>query len=231
MKFRVGELTFSASVAESNQRESAQTGAPLRVLTIEFRAPKVEMHEQLLAASEQCARGGVFSVDEPTEAEWRVEASGFTYVGSEPWGMHHHTWRIEQVERLTISALSLGPLTLVPYDYREELDADGQLRLAARASISDAELATLSTLFMVDVVRAGISPEPRRMRLEGYVWGSGAHGQAVALVCADAGEPRVTLAGASPVVNMLDVLFEKGMLDRADVHAARHVTDVDAWAL
>jgi len=230
VKFRVGELTFTASVAESNQRESPQTGAPLRLLTIEFRAPKVEMHEQLVDAAQQHARGGVFSVDEPTEAEWRVEASGFTYVGSEPWGMHHHTWRIEQVERLSITALVLGPLTLVPYDYREEL-ANGQLRLAARATLSDADLTTLATLTDVDVVRHGISSEPRRMRLEGYVWGDGAHGQAVAIVCADVGEPRVTLAGATPVTNILDVLLDKGILDRAEVHAARRVADVDGWAL
>jgi hypothetical protein len=230
MKFRVGELTFTASVAESDQRESPQTGAPLRVLTIEFRAPKVEMHEQLLAAIEHCARGGVFSIDEANEAEWRVEASGFTYVGSEPWGMHHHTWRIEQVERLSITSLVLGPLTLVPYDYREEL-SDGQLRLAARAPVNDAELTTLASLSTVDVVRAGISAEPRRMHVEGYVWGNGAHGQAVALMCVDAGEPRVTLAEVTPVVNVFHVLLDKGILDRAEVHAARRVADIDAWAL
>jgi hypothetical protein len=145
--------------------------------------------------------------------------------------MHHHTWRIEQIERLSITSLTLGPLTLQPYDYREELDESGKLRLAARAGVSEADLAMLPNLSVVDVVRQGISPEPRRMRLEGYVWGPGAHGQAVALVCSDDAEPRVTLAGATPIANVFDVLLDRGLLDRAELHAARRVVNVDGWTL
>ena len=76
------------------------------------------------------------------------------------------------------------------------------------------------------------------MRLEGYVWGpSAAHGQAVALVCADVGNPRVTLATArAALVDPLeDVLVERGVLDRAELHQRRHqarrIDDVDGWAL
>jgi hypothetical protein len=231
MRFTVGELTFSASVAESSEHS----------LTIEFRAPKREMHEQVLAAAHARHRGGVFSLDDAGQpaAEWRVDDSGFTYVGSEPWGMHHHTWRIERVERAAITALRLGTLVLQPYDYREEVDDAGQLRLAARAVASDADLATLSALTVIEVVRDGISPEPRQMRLEGYVWGPGTHGQAVALACADAGEPRVTLAGATPIADGFQaLLIEKGLLSDDDLgalrlrqHAARRVIDVDGWPL
>jgi hypothetical protein len=239
MRFSVGDLTFSASIADVSQRASPQTGAQLRTLTIQFRAPKHEMHEQLLIETQQRTRGGIFSLTDAgePEAEWRVDDSGFTYVGSEPWGMHHHTWRIEQIERLAITSLILGPLTLQPYDYREELASAGQLRLAARAAVSTADLATLSTLTVCEVVREGISSEPRRMVLEGYVWGQGAHGQAVALVCADVGEPRVTLAGAtgSSADEVVGLLIDKGLLDlsalQARRHAARRVADIDAWAL
>jgi hypothetical protein len=239
MRFKVGDLTFSASVADVSQRASAQTGAQLRTLTIQFRAPKQELHEQLLVETQQRTRGGVFSLTDAgePEAEWRVDDSGFTYVGSEPWGMHHHTWRIEQIERLAITALILGSLRLQPYDYREELANDGQLRLAARAAASEADLATLSTLTACEVVREGISAEPRRMVLEGYVWGQGAHGQAVALVCADVGEPRVTLAGATGAGadELVELLVDNGLLDltrlQARRHAARRVADIDGWAL
>src|SRR5262245_10735473 len=172
------------------------------------------------------------------ESEWRVDDSGFTYVGTEPWGMHHHTWRIEQVERLSLTALVLGPLTLEPYEYREETSEDGGLRLAARAPASDADLAALGALTSaVAVTRVGISAEPRQMLLEGYVWGPSApHGQAVALACSDAGAPRVTLAGQSNVRDpLLDLLVERGVLDRGELaarrHAARRVDDVDGWAL
>jgi hypothetical protein len=233
MRFRVGELTFSASVAEASERS----------LTIQFRAPKLEMHELVLAAAGDRVRGGVFSVDDAgqPDAEWRVDDSGFTYVGSEPWGMHHHTWRLERVERLAIASLRLGPLELQPYDYREEPDATGQLRLAARAPVSDADLGALSELLggALEVVRQGIDPTPRQMRLEGYVWGPGSRGQAAALVCADAAEPRVTLAGATPIPAGVEALLvDKGVLTSDDItalrqqqHAARRVADIDAWPL
>ena len=113
MRFKVGDLVFPASVVESDANS----------LTIQFRAPKVEMHEQVVAEARARARGGVFLLGDSGEheTEWRVDDSGFTYVGTEPWGMHHHTWRIEQVERLSLTSLVLGPITLEPYEYREEV--------------------------------------------------------------------------------------------------------------
>jgi hypothetical protein len=230
MRFKVGDLVFPASVVESDQ-----TG-----LTIQFRAPKPEMHEQLLVEVLQRERGGVFALadkGEP-ESEWRVKDSGFTYVGSEPWGMHHHTWRIEQVERLSIESLVLGPLTLEPYEYREAADDDGTLQLSARAAVSDEQLHTLASLHTCDVTRVGISPEPRPMRIRGYLWGRrGDRGLAVALVCSDVSAPRVTLErGMTGVEDPLEhLLIERGVLDRAELqqrrHAARRVDDVDGWAL
>jgi hypothetical protein len=72
------------------------------------------------------------------------------------------------------------------------------------------------------------------------VWGPGSHGQAVALVCADAGEPRVTLAGATLTSDdgLAALLIDKGVLTDSDLarlrqqrHAARRVADLDAWPL
>jgi hypothetical protein len=230
MRFKVGDLVFPASVVESDATS----------LTIQFRAPKVEMHEQVVAEAQARARGGVFLLGDSgqPETEWRVDDSGYTYVGTEPWGMHHHTWRIEQVERLSLTSLVLGSITLEPYEYREEQSDQGAMRLAARAAVSDEQLRTLSTHQTCEVTRVGISPQSRRMRLDGYVWGpSAAHGQAVALVCSDVGDPRVTLeSGLSGVDDPLeDVLVERGILDRTELgarrHLARRVDDVDGWAL
>ena len=107
-------------------------------------------------------------------------------------------------------------------------------------TIADHDLATLSALTVIAVIREGISPEPRQMRLEGYVWGPGSHSQAVALVCADAGEPRVTLAGSTPIADggLEALLMQRGVLNEDDLatlrqqrHAARRVADLDGWLL
>jgi len=176
------------------------------------------MHEAVLRAALEHRRGGVFSSEDDTqpEHEWRVTDSAFAYVGSQPWGVHHHTWRLEQVERLAVSRLLLSDLALEPYEYREETSELGVLRLAARAQASKADLARLEALIgtRLTVVREGISAEPISMLFEGYVWGpSATHGQSVAVVCSE--EPRVTLAGATPTRDQ----------------AARAVKDIDAWAL
>src|SRR5258708_37362777 len=53
LKFRAGELAFTATVAEASEAPSPQTGDPLRTLTIQFRAQKMPMHEQVLLAAVQ----------------------------------------------------------------------------------------------------------------------------------------------------------------------------------
>ncbi len=218
MRFRIGDVELTASISEVGER----------ALTIQFRAPKLELHEQLLAAAQQ--RAGVTSLDD--DKEWRIADVSFGYVGSEPWGMHHHTWRLEQVTRVAVGPLRLGDGELQPYDYREETTPDGMLRFALRAAADDSQLRALAQLsgVIVDVQRSD-DAQPRRMLLEGFVWGaSTAHGQAVALVCTEQVEPRVTLAGAS-TPDLLGALLRKGLLGPDDVMELRRVQDVDAWEL
>src|SRR5579859_3435581 len=123
MRFRAGELEFNATVAETSEAASAQTGEVLRTLTIQFRAQKAAMHELAVDEAQLRHQGGLFSLDEgdEVETEWRVRESTFSYVGSEPWGINHHVWRIEQVERLACERLIVGPVTLEPYEYVEQL--------------------------------------------------------------------------------------------------------------
>ena len=231
MRFSTGELTFTATVSDSSSSVSAQTGATLRCLTIQFRAQKPEMHGQALAAALLRRTGGVFSLTEDgeREAEWRIVESGFAYIGSPPWGMNHNTWSIQEVERISCAALLVGALSLVPYEYAEQL-LDDALVVVARCCVSDAELDGLRQLDgPVAVARVGISDEPRQMRVD-YVWGTSSTHEALAVVvrCEDALEPRMTLSSA-------DVPAERDLLRRLlgaeQRHAARHVTDVDAWPL
>src|SRR5258708_37765979 len=112
MKFRAGELEFNATVAEARETPSPRTGDPLRTLTIQFRAQKVPMHEQALVEAQQRQSGGLFSLgdaDQP-DLEWRVRESRSNYVGTEPWGINHHIWPIEQVRRLARERLLIGPM-------------------------------------------------------------------------------------------------------------------------
>jgi hypothetical protein len=252
MRFRAGELEFNATVAEASQTTSAQTGDALRSMTIQFRAQKEAMHLQAVSEAELRRAGGLVSlsddVDTP-ETEWRVLEHTFSYVGSEPWGINHHAWRIEEVERLACEHLILGTLTLEPYEYAEKVSEAGVVRLAARATVSEADLEALSQLEgAIDVVRVGISSTPRRMRLDGYVWGQGLSGLSVAVACEDLREPRVTLASVDAILednqleDLVAILHAQTVLsdqDRMEFrerrrqrrHAARRVSNVDSWSL
>jgi hypothetical protein len=239
VKFRAGDLEFNATVAESSESPSPRSGDLLRAMTIQFRAQKVGMHEAAVAEALQRQSGGLYSLgeaDQP-ELEWRVRESNWTYVGSEPWGVNHHIWRIEQVERLACQLLRLGGIELEPYDYVEEASDDGVVRLAARALISAADLQTLSAISgPVEVTRVGISNTPRQMRLAAYVWGERPEGLAVVLACGDVRESRVTVTGfegSSP--DDLEDLVELAVVNQVELRAARHarrrVTNPDAWPL
>jgi hypothetical protein len=240
MKFQAGNLEFNANVSEADESVSPQTGDTLRQLTIQFRAQKESIHEQALEQAHARQIGGLFSLDDTDRPvlEWRVRDSSYNYVGSAPWGVNHHIWRIEQIERLECERLRIGTIELEPYEYKEEALEDGLVRLAARALITEADLQTLTALDgPVEVVRVGVSDTPRRMRVE-YVWGERSEGLAVAVTCADVAEPRVTVAGLSrldPVPELIAALRASGVLNedvlRQQRHAARRVADVDAWSL
>jgi hypothetical protein len=244
MRFRAGELEFNATVAEASEAESARTGHIVRSLTIQFRAQKPAVHEQAMVEAHKRQTGGLFSLSErgEPELEWRVCQSSSSYIGTEPWGINHHSWRIQQVERLACERLLLGSVALEPYDYAEEADAHGVVRLAARAPITESELEALSRITApVDVIRVGISPSPRPMTLT-YVWGERPGGLGVAVRCEDVQEPRVTLqhmtADAGELDDLVRLLRSTGILKDADMealrrgrHARRRVADVDAWRL
>jgi hypothetical protein len=245
VKFKAGTLEFNATVAEASEAPSPQTGDNLRSLTIQFRAQKVTMHEQALEEAQQRQAGGLFSLgegDQP-EIEWRVREFTSQYVGTEPWGINHHIWRIEQVERLACERLIIGPIEVEPYDYAEEASDDGVVRVAARGLTSSADLETLSRISdaPVTVVRVGISDSPRQMSLR-YVWGERPEGLAVVVACEDIHEPRVSLRGgtAEPdgLHDLVAVLQAKGVLGGHDLqelrqrrHAGRRVVNVDGWPL
>src|SRR5579859_5270730 len=244
MKFKAGALEFNATVAEASESLSPQTGALLRALTIQFRAQQAAMQEQALVEATQRQAGGLFSVGDADQAdlEWCVRESTSSYVGTEPWGINHHVWRIEQVERLACKLLVIGPLELEPYEYLEAVSDDGVVTLVARALISAADLDALSLApAVLPVIRRGISDTPRSMTIA-YVWGERPEGPAVVVRCVDASAAQLTLDRANLaddiVADLIHVLSAKRVVDDADIeqlrhlrHAARRVANVDGWRL
>jgi hypothetical protein len=244
MKFKAGDLEFNATVAEASEVPSPRTGHMLQSLTIQFRAQKAAMHEHALEEARRRQTGGVFSLSDADQPalEWRVRESTSSYVGTEPWGINHHVWRIDQVERQTCERLEVGGIALEPYEYAESVDEHGAVRLAARALAREDDLDALSRMSSaVEVVRVGVSDTPRRMTVS-YVWGPSAQGPGVAVRCEDAREPRITLDNASgggdPLVDLVAVLVASGNLAESEVaefhrrrHAARRVANLDAWSL
>jgi hypothetical protein len=239
VKFRAGDLEFNASVVESASVASPQTGNTLQTMTIQFRAQKEGVHEAAVTEALERQSGGVFSLDDADqpETEWRVRESTWTYVGTEPWGVNHHVWRIEQVERFACDVLRVGSVDVQPYDYTEEVQPEGGVRLAARALVTDADLEAISRIVgPVEVTRFGISDTPRQMRVTGYVWGERFEGLVIVLACEDVMEPRVTIAGfRGPADETLEDLMALGAIDvdalRERRHARRHVRNVDGWEL
>ena len=246
MKFEAGELSFIGTITDAGQTRSPQTGATLRTLTVQFRAPKPAMHELALETARQ--QRPIYSTDEAGEppAEWRICASDSTYIGTEPWGMHHHVWSLQEVEHVACRGLRLGSLELEPYEYSERLDEDDAVVLAARCVVSAETLQAVRDLRFgavpIEVVRVGISDEPRQMRLDDYVWGPCAHGElGVALRCQDVRPAQVSLTRTTvheDVDTLLATLHELAVLDVTDLeklrqhrHALRHVDDLDAWPL
>ena len=234
MRFSVGDLRFNATVTDSATITSERTSAALRRLTIQFRAQKTEMHAQALEAALLRRTGGVFSLTDQgdPEAEWRIVDSGCTYIGAEPWGINHHTWSLEQVERIHCTLLRIGSLELTPYDYAEQSSDDGSLVLVARCILSTEALEAVRGLDgAFGVVRVGVSDAPRRMLLDDYVWGpASSQNRSIGVVvrCEDFRQPRVTLTASDVPVERVML---RRLLDPEQRHAARQVDDIDAWPL
>jgi hypothetical protein len=238
MRLRSGEQTFTVTVIEAGE-------TPRRWIRVQFRAQTADLHTQAVEAAERGRGGGLFELDaaEAPATEWGIREASASYVGNEPWGMHHHTWLLEQVERtgplkLVFRALeptNAEPLVqLAPYDYREEVTPTGLLRLSARGPVSDHELqlikrACLEARSILRVTRVGISSVEVPMIIEAYLWGPGRLGPGVVLTCSEATGPRLTLAeGRLPADGPLDAatillagLVRAGTLPEVDPTAIR----------
>jgi hypothetical protein len=153
---------------------SKHTGAELRRVRIGLIAQTLQAHRLLLLKIRRAEKEGISSADKEGSitGKWKIANSSFSCLGAENNPEYYHEIQIDETEDLKLENLSLNDLLLCPYYYEEEFDCD-DLSIKSRVMVSPEQDARLR-LMMKDegyfnVVRRGISDEPREMRFSNTI--------------------------------------------------------------
>ena len=153
---------------------SKHSGVELRQVKMGLIARTLGAHRSLLFKIRRAEHGGICSTDKDGKitGRWRIANSSFCCLGEEHNPEYYHEILIEEVEELEIESLSISGLVLHPYFYEEEFDCD-DLSIKSRVMVSPEQDAILRMLMKDDeyfqVVRRGISDEPREMRFSNTI--------------------------------------------------------------
>jgi len=153
---------------------SKHSGVELRRVKMGLIARALGAHRSLLFKIRRAEHNGICSTDEDGKitGRWRIANSSFCCLGEEHNPEYYHEILIEEVEELEIESLSISGLVLHPYYYEEEFDCD-DLSIKSRVMVSPEQDAILRMLMKDDeyfqVVRRGISDEPREMRFSNTI--------------------------------------------------------------
>jgi hypothetical protein len=78
---------------------------------------------------------------------------------------------VDEKMQIKPASLMLNDLELNPYQYHDEVNHRGSLRINARVILSESQYATLGKMTkVIDVVRVGIDEQPRKMLLDEVAW-------------------------------------------------------------
>ena len=150
---------------------SAHTERELTELHGWVTTPHADTHRWLSAILPRVPERGVRALDAQGEfaGSWQVSWNSY----SESGGVHTHTLILRECEELNLDALLLGSLELHPYEYREEI-VGGGLAIWAKMVGTREDVERLRALLdertRIPVVRSGIHPAPRQMRLALAEW-------------------------------------------------------------
>jgi len=167
MHVEVGPVSGEVEFEEGTEQVSPHTGKLLRVGEIE-----VELREDS-PAIEHMKQGSIIVGD---GIQWLVKRRIMrSSRGNSP--VSTYRFAIEEYERREADALRVEDLELKPEQYVESA-SDGAVTIKARVSFErdDARVQVLRNLLTstereaVNVVRVGVSGEPREMTIEAVVW-------------------------------------------------------------
>ncbi|VVB69656.1 Uncharacterised protein [uncultured archaeon] len=159
---------------EKSTFRSKHSGLELRRIKIGLIARALAAHRSLLFKIRRAEHDGICSTDEEGKitGRWRIANSSFCCMGEEHNPEYYHEILIEEVEDLEVESLSINGLVLHPYFYEEEFDCD-DLSIRSRVMVSPEQDAILRMLMKdyeyFQIVRRGISDEPREMRFSNTI--------------------------------------------------------------
>ncbi|MGW5248321.1 hypothetical protein ACWEQN_31630 [Streptomyces sp. NPDC004129] len=155
---------------------SPHTGRQLRRVELELRVPgdlQDDLESELKAAA---APAGQPLAGEDTT--WLVSSHSYSYTDNAQPLVYTHRLELQEVEDLKASTVEVAGLTLVPIQYKEDIDEE-TLLVSLVTDVSGEEGERLEELIVtqedqyVDVVRRGVSETPVRMRFGRCLWQQG----------------------------------------------------------
>ncbi|WP_143662390.1 hypothetical protein [Streptomyces sp. Amel2xC10] len=173
---------------------SAHTGRQLRRVELELRVPgdlQDDLESELKSAA---APAGQPLAGEGTT--WLVTRHSYSYTDNAQPLVYTHRLELQEVEALQASTVEVAGLTLVPIQYKEDIDEEALLVFLV-TDVSGEEGERLEELIVTqedqyfDVVRRGVSEPPVRMRFGRCLWqqGEGATRRHNLTLVADEGRP------------------------------------------
>jgi len=163
----------NVNISEEKSVVSEHTGASLSALEVRTTARGQTANDGFLSLINQAKVDGVTSVDEngTVQKRWKIGNSSWSYREGEP--IYRHTLELVEVEELNLSSLTLGNMTVQPYEYEESFK-DGALSIEAKAVLTESQHAQLKAMQksrdLFPVIRHGINEAPRQMRFGLCYW-------------------------------------------------------------
>lgn len=169
LQFAVGDQTVSFLATIEDKLLSAHTGKNLlqMVSTLTVHANVVPQVRDLLATPDLTDLEGRL---------WSGRIETESYSGDGP---HQLSIRWSEAERLQAVAVEFEGISLTPARYQEHANGDGTIALSFQAALSQQEADAIRDLQArhvappppyFDVVRQGVSDQPRRVRLGRVLW-------------------------------------------------------------
>ncbi|MCL3998096.1 hypothetical protein [Streptomyces lavenduligriseus] len=181
---------------------SPHTGQQLRRVKLELQVPG-DLQDDL----ENELKGAAAPAGQPLAGEgttWLVTSHSYSYTDAAQPLVYTHRLELQEVEELRATAVEVAGLTLVPIQYKEDVDEE-TLLVTLVIDVSGEEGERLEELIVtqedqyVDVIRRGVSETPVRMRFGRCLWqqGEGDTRRHNLTLVADEGQPDRPLGFAA----------------------------------